>query len=322
MGWLREDELPCAVVSVGNLTVGGTGKTPTTLWLAEEMACRGHRVAILSRGYGRKGSRSLILEPGCDPLADSSSTGDEPMIMAALYGQRVGVGKKRYDVATRMLQKTDLDVILLDDGFQHRRLRRDLDILLLGRDWKGWILPAGPFREPREGLRRAHRYIVTGSTDRWQAILARTTGQSSCLHGSLKPQGLVARDDHRWVKVPLGKISGSKVLAVSGIADASGFYQMIQEWGGEIVDTLEFPDHHRYSTKDWQRISRSARRVDRIITTEKDLVKLVRFPFARDGIYALRVAMVVAEGDQLIDDVEAVLRAKQRDAGKTDPVHG
>jgi tetraacyldisaccharide 4'-kinase len=322
MGWLREKELPCVVISVGNLTVGGTGKTPTTLWLAQEIAFRGHRVAILSHGYKRKSSEPLILEPGCDPIENFSKAGDEPLTMAALYGQRVGVGRKRYDVATRLLQDADVDVVLLDDGFQHRRLRRDLDLLLLGKDWKGWLLPAGPFREPRTALRRADRYLITGSAGRWQAILARTPGQTPCLHGSLRPQGLMARDDHRWVEVPLGKITGSKILAVSGIADATDFYQMIQEWGGKIVDTLEFRDHHRYSTKDWQRISRAARAVDRIITTEKDLVKLVQFPFARDRLYALRVAMVVNEGNQLIDDIEVILRAKRGDPGKAESVHG
>ena len=308
---LRGRELPCPVVSVGNLTVGGTGKTPTTLWLAQELAGRGYRVAILSRGYKRKGSRPETLLPGYDPSVDSLHMGDEPAVMAAIYGQRVGVGRKRDEVGDLLLGESEIDVFLLDDGFQHRRLVRNLDLLLLGEDWEGWLLPSGPFREPWGALKRAHLYLITGSREKWNAILTRRVKHPQCFYGSLEPKGLVVREDHRWEELPLAAMSGSRILAVSGIANAAPFYRMIQDWGGEIVDTVEFPDHHDYSTKDWQKISRAARRVDRVITTEKDIIKLTRFPFARDKLYALRVTMAVEEGEKLVDAVEEALWDKR-----------
>ncbi len=318
VAYLRSRELPCPVVSVGNLTVGGTGKTPTTLWLAQELAERGYSVAILSRGYKGKSSAPRILEPGFNQFEAALSVGDESLIMAGIYGQKVGVGKKRYEVAKQLLSGCEVDVLLLDDGFQHRRLRRDLDLLLLGEDWKGWTLPAGPFREPRGALRRAHYFLITGAREKWQAILARDPELSEGFYGSLEANGLLARDDNRWVEVPLATMSGSKILAVSGIANAAPFYRMIQEWGGDIVDTVEYPDHHDYSAKDWQEISRAGRHADRVITTEKDMVKLVQFPFAKDRLYALRVMMVVEKGDKLVDAVEETLRAKRdgHDRGK------
>jgi len=149
--------------------------------------------------------------------------------------------------------------------------------------------------------------------------LAREPKMSECFTGSLEPNGLLARDDNRWIEMPLATMSGSKILAVSGIANAAPFYRMIQDWGGDIVDTIEYPDHHDYSTKDWQEISRAVRHVDRVITTEKDMIKLVQFPFAKGRLYALRVNMVVEKGDELVDAVEETLRAKRDGDGREYP---
>ena len=314
-GWKPSRGLPCAVVSVGNLTVGGTGKTPTTLWLAEELAHQGYRVAILSRGYKGTGSGPRILGPGFAQGGDSLSAGDEPVIMAQIYGQRVGVGKKRYDAANLVLRHTPIDVFLLDDGFQHRQLERDLDLLLLGQEWSGWVIPAGPFREPRSAMSRAHLYLITGSREKWEAILARRGGSSETFCGCLEPTSLLTKEENGWGELPLAEISRARVLAVSAIAKPEPFYCMIQEWGGDIVDTMEFPDHHRYSIKDWQEISRASRHAERIITTEKDIVKLIQFPFANGSILALRVKMVVERGDALIGAVERAIHAKRERVG-------
>jgi len=314
-GWKLSKGLPCAVVSVGNLTVGGTGKTPTTLWLAEELAQQGYRVAIISRGYKGTGTGPRVLEPGFGHPNDSLSAGDEPVIMAQIYGQRVGVGKRRYDVANMLLSRAPIDVIILDDGFQHRTLKRDLDLLLLGQEWSGWVIPAGPFREPRSSVSRAHLCLITGSKKKWGSILAQFQGPSEYFFGSLEPKSLLTKEENRWAELPLALMSRAKVLAVSAIANPDSFYNMIQEWGGEIVDTIEFPDHHRYSIKDWQEISRAARHAERIITTEKDIVKLVQFPFATGSIFALRVKMVVERGDNLVKAVEKAIRSKKQSVG-------
>lgn len=317
--WLTIKSLPCAVVSVGNLTVGGTAKTPTTLWLGQELARRGYRVAILSRGYKRSGRELRLLEPSRDQLLslaegeNPADAGDEPMMMAKIFGQRVGVGEDRHAVGAQLLRQTGVDVFLLDDGFQHRQLRRDLDLLLLGSDWQGWLLPAGPFRESRSALHRAHLYLLTGAQQEWRLLLEGRP-KEAIFAGALRPKGLLTLERQRWKEYPLSLLDRSKVLAVSAIANSAAFYRMIHEWEGDIVDTLEFPDHYDYTARDWQRITRVARNVDLIVTTEKDILKLARFPFAKEKLFALRVEMVVENGAFLVQAVEAAIRARRQEA--------
>jgi tetraacyldisaccharide 4'-kinase len=307
------------VVSVGNLTVGGTGKTPTTIWLAQELQKRGIRVAILSRGYKRKSVIPLVLEPGIGRIDSSSfaegvlDAGDEPLMMARIFRQTVGVGKRRFEVAQEVLKKSDVDVFILDDGYQHLQLRRDVDLLLLGSDTKGWVLPAGPFREPRGAMKRADLYLVTGSAETWKSLLSSGDGSQS-FFGSLQGKSLVGYESNEWKEHPLSLLDRSKVLAVSAVADATSFYRMIHDWEAEIVDALEFPDHHNYTSNDWQRINRAARNVDLIVTTEKDILKLTRFPFARDKLLALRVAMVIENEEALIGAVTRAIQPRRSEA--------
>jgi tetraacyldisaccharide 4'-kinase len=304
LGWLKAAQLPRPVISVGNLTVGGTGKTPTCLWLARELQERGFKVGILSRGYRRRGRRALALAPksdGSDALKnhDVFQSGDEPLMMARLYGQNVGIGKNRGEAAARLLGTTAVDVFILDDGFQHRWIKRDVDLLLLGAETSGWMLPAGPFREPRKNLRRADFLLVTAARDAWTKIVPQKRG-AALYAGSLCPLALIGLSSGGLKEFPLTLLCRSKILTVTGVADPRGLYRLIHDWEGEIVNTLEFADHHFYSTADWQEINRLARSVDLIITTEKDILKLQRFPFAKDKLLALRVAMTVEEGAALV----------------------
>jgi len=237
-------------------------------------------------------------------------------MMARLYGQTVGVGKNRHRTARDLLSEQDIDVFLLDDGYQHRQLKRDVDLLLLGIDWQGWMLPAGPFREPISSLRRADYFLVTGAEESWKALIP-TDGAKRCFTGSLTSVALVGFGPNRWKEYPLSLLYRSKILTVTGIADPKGFYRMIQDWEADIIETVEFPDHHSYAARDWQRINRLSRHVDLIVTTEKDLLKLMRFPFAKDKLLALRVAMTVEKGDVL---VEAVVERIRKKAANASPV--
>ncbi len=307
-GWLRSRHLGKPVVSIGNLTVGGTGKTPSCLWLAQELGKRGFRVGILTRGYRRKSSKPLLLEPGqgggmsSAMAAQVAAAGDEPLMMARLYGQIVGVGKNRHETAQEMLRRFEVDVFILDDGYQHRQVKRDVDLLLLGNDAQGWVLPSGPFRESRKGLRRADFYLVTAAEQVWKSLLP-LNGSRSCFAGALNAVNLIGFEANRWKEHPLSLLYRSKILTVTGVANPAGLYRMIHDWDGEIVDTLEYPDHHFYTARDWQQISRMARQVDLVVTTEKDILKLVQFPFAKDKLLALRVAMQVDHGEELLQAV-------------------
>ena len=316
-GWLKTKRLSRPVVSVGNLTVGGTGKTPTCIWLAQELTKRGLRIGILSRGYKRKNTESMVVSP--QPLESLSSdsndeilkAGDEPFMMAQLYGQTVAVGPDRDEAATLLLRNRNVDLFILDDGFQHRRIQRDFDLLLLGNDATGSLLPAGPFRESKRSLRRADGLLLTGSQNGWQSLV---DGSQACTAfvGSLQPVVLVGFASNRWKEFPLTLLYRSKIVTVTGVADPRGLYEIIHQWEGELVETLEFPDHHMYTARDWQQINRVARLVDLIVTTEKDILKLIRFPFVTDKLLALRVAMKVENGDSLIGSiVNKVEQAKE-----------
>jgi tetraacyldisaccharide 4'-kinase len=313
LGWKRTIRLSKPVVSVGNLTVGGTGKTPSCLWLARELSKLGIKVGILSRGYRRQMSGSVIigLKTKCSAASEKGDevarAGDEPSMMALLYGQVVGVGNNRYQTALELLEKQNVDVFILDDGYQHHKLKRDVDILLLGSDSSGWVLPAGPFREPRRALYRADYYLVTGAEETWRSLVP-AGKQRQSFTGALRAVALVEFESNRCKEYPLSLLYRSKILAVSGIANPSRFYRMIHDWEGEIVDTLEFPDHHFYTSQDWQAISRIARNLDLIVTTEKDILKLVNFPFAKGKLLALRVAMTVANGEAMIQSIAGKIR--------------
>ena len=306
--WIRAQALDRPVISIGNLTVGGTGKTPTCLWLAQQLTKHGFKVAILSRGYKRNESQPVILTPDHKALnaanirAEIAAAGDEPFLMARMYGQTVAVGKNRCEAARELLRRQAVDLFILDDGFQHRRLKRDVDLLLLGSDASGWMLPCGPFREPRKAGRRADFFLLTGAHEKWKPFLQGQRSRSS-YSGSLKASVLVGFESNRWKEHPLSLLYRSRILAVSGIAHPAGFYSTIHEWEGEIVDAFEFRDHHDYTAADWQQINRKGHDADIILTTEKDLMKLIRFPFAKDKLLALRVAMVVENGADLIQAV-------------------
>ena len=319
-GILRSVRLPRPVVSVGNLTVGGTGKTPTCLWLAHELALRGLKVAILSRGYRRQEKRPVVILPSeQNPVSlnaegNLEQAGDEPLMMAAIYRQMIGVCSNRAAAAAELLRRQDVDVFLLDDGFQHRRIKREVDLLLLGEESTGSVLPAGPFREPRQNLRRANFLLATGGNGAWAPVIAKQSTAAS-YSASLQAVCLVGFSPQGTREFPLTLLYRSKILTVTGIANPRGFYRLIHEWEGEIVETLEFPDHYTYKARDWQQISRLARLVDLIITTEKDILKLTRFPFAKDKLLALRVALEVAYGGALVGAIVEKIEAARRPEG-------
>ncbi len=310
---LRGRKLPLPVVSVGSLTVGGAGKTPTALWLARALGRRGLETTILTRGYGGAGT------PGLAPLIDPEDArrwldenpgrlllyGDEPAMMSALYGQSVGVGTDRHRVGLELSREPGgMNLFVLDDGFQHRRLHRDLDVVLLDRE--GFLLPAGPFREPVRALRRADVVLVTGAHEHWRRWLERRFDRSRVFFGNRAPRAVLVRTDQGHQELTLGALAGTPVLAVAAIADPAPFYAMLRECEATIVETMEYPDHHAYSEKDWRDINR--RPVEKIITTEKDYVKLARFPFSTGRLLALRMEMTVDRPEELLDCVVAAVR--------------
>ncbi len=303
---------PVLTVSVGNLTVGGTGKTPFTLFLAKRLQSHGLRVGIVSRGYlrARSGAPAELVADGGQLKISPEDAGDEPAMMAKSFTGPIAVAKRRLDGIELLSRLGPLDAVILDDGFQHVRLSRDVDLVLVSNErgfGNGWMLPAGPMRDSIRAVARADAIIVMSSGTGASAIrpsqMKKLTA-GKILHASVRPRALLLVENGVWRETPLG-LGGRRVLAVSGLADPSGFYAMLRELDAELVGVFEYPDHHAYTNADWQAIVNAMRETDLVVTTEKDLVKLERFPFPRDSLYALKleVTMDVADAralDELI----------------------
>ncbi len=295
--------VPARTVSIGNLRVGGTGKTPLTRWLAGTVRERGVAVAIVTKGYGGARHDAHVVGDGSSrPESDVAASGDEAVMLARTSGVPVVAGRDRFAAASLAVARFGSRLLLCDDAFQHRRLARDLDIVLVDADERGGVrrlLPAGPLREPLRGLARADVVVVCGTGGAAEAGPRLRAGQIA-VRVRFAPTALVSPTSAGWEEVGLAALAGQRVLAVSGVARPAPIYRVLREWEAELVHVLEYPDHHPYDARDWQAIAHAAKNVDMIVTTEKDLVKLEAFPFARGKLVALRLGVQV-------DDPEALL---------------
>ncbi|MDO8426987.1 MAG: tetraacyldisaccharide 4'-kinase, partial [Deltaproteobacteria bacterium] len=271
-GIYRAKRLPCRVISVGNLTVGGTGKTPVAIHIAEFLKKNNARVAILSRGYKGSTKGVTAVSDGKNILTGPKEAGDEPYLMAErLKGVPVVIGADRYKAGLFAIENFSPDFIILDDGFQHIRLARDLNILLIDSIegfGNGHLLPRGILREPVEAVKRADMIMVKGGASKDD--LKRF--DKPVFEFSYKPIAL--RDINNNIEAGLGFITGRKVLAIAGIASPSSFFKSLAELNADIIKTLSFPDHHDYIQSDINEIRARSRGAELIIATEKDGVKL------------------------------------------------
>ena len=296
-GILTPGRLPRPVVSVGNLVLGGAGKTPHVIHLARWLSDGGRKVAVLSRGYGRAGRGVVWVSRGEGPVASARDGGDEPVLLArSLPGVPVVVGESRADAGREVLARMPVDVFLLDDGFQHLSLHRDVDLLLV--DCRRGLsnrmtVPFGPLREPPSHARFADALVVTKCPDAAAGErVARDVPiprDRPVAFSRLEPRGLVGRDG-RLVE---DLTRGTEVLAFSGLARNESFRETLSQAGYRVVKFLPFPDHHDFSRGDLDRISREASGLP-AVTTEKDLVRLPGdIPFS---VHALRVEVEYLSG--------------------------
>jgi tetraacyldisaccharide 4'-kinase len=296
-GILRARSLPRPVVSIGNLTVGGSGKTPHVQFFAGWLGEAGLRVAVLSRGYGRR-SRGVVWASGeGGPPATAAEAGDEPALLAAsLPGVPVVVGESRFEAGRECLRRREVDVFLLDDGFQHLSLRRDADLLLVDAErglGNGRTLPLGPLREPPDHARFADALVVTrcdGAARGEQALadLPFPPGRPVAF-SRVVPRGLVDREG-REVPIPPG---GMEIAAFSGIAANERFEATLRASGLDVRAFLPFADHHWYAPGDLERVRAAAEGLP-VVTTEKDMIRLPeRVPFP---VQALRIEVEFLSG--------------------------
>lgn len=294
----------CYVVSVGNLTVGGTGKTPFTIYLAEKWKERGYTIGIVSRGYkGNYKGPVVLVSDGTAILEKVSSVGDEPTLMAErLKGIPIVVSADRFKGCEWLIENFKVDVVLLDDGFQHLRLHRDLNLLLVDATHpfgNGCLLPRGALREPVSEVRRADLVIFTraeNGSDATEWISEIERFGRPCLRSTFRPTRLIQLNTGS-VR-PLADLKGRPVLSFCGIGNPDSFLQLLTSLGADVKAQLTFKDHHSYDDADWAGIRKKAAElmVGCVVTTEKDAVKVKAFLPADFEVWVVRVEVAFWEG--------------------------
>ena len=313
-GWLPSQRLPVKVISIGNLTLGGTGKTPMVIRLASALQQRGLHVAILTRGYGRRQRLPLVINGrGQVSQYTPELMGDEPVLLARrLPDVTIGIGADRFALAQqiiRMESPQPPDVFLLDDGFQHLRLARELDVLLLDSSnpfGGNAALPAGPLREPLGALARADLIVLTrtngGASTEVVSTVRRYNPRVPLFRARTELAAVFDAATHRPAN--LFVLKQQPALAFCGIGNPEAFWEDLRHWGFTVAGTLAFPDHHRYIIDDFKTIIRQADRAGArvLLTTEKDLVNLTVVPPSFPPTFYCRI-------DLVLDDEPAFLAA-------------
>ena len=315
-GWLARRRLPRPVVSVGNLTVGGTGKTPMTMWVAEKLLEQGKKPGILSRGYRRKRQREfLLVSDGTSILAGPHEAGDEPYLMATRCpGVVVAVGADRYALGRWVLGLAPVDCFILDDGFQHLSLDRDVNLLLVdSSDPAGMreLLPVGRLREPLREAKRASAIVLTRVED--ESMMSNVLEPiETAVGASIKPittrfpvNKLVGAQE----SMPPSDVRGKKALIFSGIGNPKQFHRTVNTLGVQVVDELVFRDHEAYAPSRIEDIYRRLEQTqpDLVLTTEKDLVKVQANWSIPTPLFAVSLELEFLDGRSRLENALSAL---------------
>lgn len=305
---LSSEGMPVPVISVGNLTLGGTGKTPMVQYIARMLVEHGFKPAVISRGYGGSTKEPLsIVSMGSGPLSSPEFVGDEPRFLAeTLEDVFVLTGVVRKLPARRAVE-LGADVLLLDDGFQHMAVGRDLDLVLFSADYlagNSRVFPGGDLREPITALNRASCFVLTGVNEKnkerskmFADLLSLRFPNKTVYNAGCQTVGFVSRgDDGNLTLLPENPKNLDQALAMCGIARPDSFHNTLQESRITPLCFMTMADHHRYKEQDLRKIKGMVKRhgVRLIITTEKDMVKLNNIDLSVP-VYGLRIAVKPSE---------------------------
>jgi len=310
-------KLPVPVISVGNLTVGGTGKTPTTLFLARALHAQGMKVAVLSRGY--KGSASAtvnVVSDGSQVILRPEQSGDEPFLLAQhLPGIPVLTGKDRGRAGAYAIDRFSADMLILDDGFQHLSLHREVDIVCLDGQrpfGNGWMLPRGPLREGPWALSRAHLALITEAPLGAKQNRSELASQVHIYHPSLPlfygyyvPDTLITLSGQKTCAP--ADLEGKRVIALAGVARPRSFLRLLLLLGAEVVETVFYSDHYQYRCEDLTWRSKNAL----VVTTEKDAVKLRALGVSEPEIWVLPVRLQVEQESRFLECLKKWLPSRR-----------
>jgi tetraacyldisaccharide 4'-kinase len=316
---LKICRLPIPVISIGNLTTGGTGKTPFTIELANYFHEKGKKVAIVSRGYRRKsGSEIQVVSDGKQIMLDVNQSGDEPMLMAQkCHGVPVLVGKERYKAAMEAVRLFQTELVILDDGFQHLSLFRDVDVVLIDEGdpfSNGYLIPRGHLREPIDQISRAD--LVYSIRKNFMDLSPPFVTFRNSLPTAIiyEPAELVDRTLKKYAG--LEYLRGKNVVVFCGIGNPWYFLNTAKLSGSNLQKSFVFDDHHEYRTSD-MRILESAKdrcAADFLLTTEKDIVKIASLDWKPETI-AVSMKLKSADSDscrQIFEQIESCLTNKSK----------
>jgi tetraacyldisaccharide 4'-kinase len=302
LGLLRSYRLPVPVISVGNITLGGTGKTPMVAWIARYLSHRGKRVAVLSRGYGGSANGAVrVVSDGETVFLSPEESGDEPYLLAKkIPGLIVVIGADRHQAALAAMALKP-DVFILDDGFQHLRLQRDLNIVLLDATrpfGNGATLPAGMLREAPAAVRRADLVVYTRSTP--GDPIPDLFPDMPCCRSEHRLSGLVPLTGGETQGLPALQPE-QRTMAFSGIANPEAFFKALESEGARLITTLAFPDHTPYQDEEVAAICRlrDVSRSSVLLTTEKDAVKLMPVAERLGACFAVTLELEFADSAPL-----------------------
>ncbi len=301
-GVLRVQHVSIPVVSVGNISMGGTGKTTVVEKLCRELQDRGFKPGIITRGYRRRKGGTFVVDPRTD---SAQSAGDEAFMLARRTMLPVIVGKNRARAITCGVRESGIDVAVLDDGFQVRDLYKDVEVLVTNgkeHDDALHLFPLGFLREPLEAARRADMLIVNKGelNDRMKPYA------SAIPVFRMKYRPLHLHNIKREAVVDFRAINGKKVVGFAGLGDNSAFFALLRQLGADLVAAVEFEDHHRYDKDDMRRLA-SFEDAEMVVTTEKDAVKLERGR-ATDNLFYLAVEAQIEEEHALVELVQNKVR--------------
>ncbi len=304
----QSKKLSVPVISVGNITTGGTGKTPAVAYVANLLQSRDYKVGILSRGYKRSSRGYLVISDGANIRENADRGGDEPVMLAhKIPGAFVAVHEKRYPGGKSMIQNYRVDVIVLDDGFQHRALHRDLDIVLIDASSPEHLrahIPVGRLRESLRSLRRADIVIATKySNDLMlksiEQLVHRYT-PAPVIGSEIKLEDFF--DVMQEESVPVQNVVPKTAYLFSGIAQPEEFHRTVHDAGISIAGFHRFPDHHRFTENDIHTVLDEAKHynADVLLTTEKDAIRLQPYKHLFNEalpLYAVRISFSIANDD-------------------------
>ena len=298
-GWLKQKRLKAAVISIGNLSVGGTGKTPLVIWLAVKLVAQGQRVAILTRGY-----------------RGTAGSSDEVELMRSRLQNRVifGVGKDRYAEGQRIESHQAIDIFLLDDGFQHLELARDLDIVLMdaSRPMAQPLLPAGPMREPLSALGRAGIIIFTRTENTAGAKEAIQRLSNLPIFAASTRLVSFRRIGGEGSLQTVAELGGGPFFAFCGVGNPEAFERDLRRWGIMPAGHMFFPDHHRYAPEDVQAIEQAAARLGAkvLLTTEKDSWNLQDVQFSALPVFISMIDLEITGETEFLTAINSALQAR------------